>query len=282
MGDPTGPASKAHQSSSSSSASASGGGDASTAKATAPFPRQRSRGQLARRNSITKGSDASRHRRRGGKRRADAMMDARHPTSPSSIGRKFKAERPWLGGLFFTDLVFIAFTYSINLLRTCGLAELADVAFKGLAYVLTRLPYDLYQRWTLSTPPASHTNNRSSTSHHRKKHRRRRTVSKLAAKVDPRPSPTRKMHNINPWHLHHQLSPSQRIRCLIHLISSHPSITSFCCSSDSAAQTSLTWFPEYCLQKRPSGHSSIGGQAEDPIQWCRNLPTCRRGRLPFQ
>jgi acetyl esterase/lipase len=109
------------------------------------------------------------------------MMDARHPTSPSSIGRGSKAEKPWLGGLFFTDLVFIAFTYSINLLRTCGLAELADVAFKGLAYVLTRLPYDLYQRWNLSTPPASHSANRSSTSH-RKTHRRRRTTSKLAAK----------------------------------------------------------------------------------------------------
>jgi acetyl esterase/lipase len=170
MGDPTRPASLGQQPS---------GGETSTVKSAISFPRQRSRGQLARRNSITKGNDASRNRRRGGQRRANAMRDARHPTSPSSIGRGTKPDRPWLGGLFFTDLVFIAFTYSINLLRTLGLAELADIAFKGLMYALTRLPYDFYQRWTLSTPPSTTSATRSSSIEKRKLHRRRRTTSKL-------------------------------------------------------------------------------------------------------
>ncbi|PWN35955.1 alpha/beta-hydrolase, partial [Meira miltonrushii] len=72
--------------------------------------------------------------------------------SVSSRGGKQQArstERPWLGGLYFTDIIFIAFTYSVNLLRTLGLAELADVIFKGLVYAFTRLPFELYRRWSL-------------------------------------------------------------------------------------------------------------------------------------
>lgn len=103
--------------------------ETSSLKPGVSFPRQRSRGQLARRNSITRGSDTVKEKRRIGKRRANA----RHPTSPL-YDSDYREEKPWLGGLFFTDLVFIAFTYSINLLRTCGLAELADIVLKGLVY----------------------------------------------------------------------------------------------------------------------------------------------------
>lgn len=104
------------------------------------FPRQRSRGQLARRNSITRGREDLRDKRRNGKRRA---MDSMQAKSPSSIQSGIKSEKPWLGGLYFTDIVFIAFTYSINLLRTCGLAELADLIFKGLVYACEYPPYQL-------------------------------------------------------------------------------------------------------------------------------------------
>ena len=97
------------------------------------FPRQRSRGQLARRNSITRGSDKVQDGHH--KRRSHGSTGARLPRTSPSAGRASREERPWLGGLYFTDLVFIAFTYSVNLLRTCGLAELADIAFKGLVYV---------------------------------------------------------------------------------------------------------------------------------------------------
>ncbi|EPQ27559.1 uncharacterized protein PFL1_04697 [Pseudozyma flocculosa PF-1] len=73
--------------------------------------------------------------------------------------RKRKAhapQPPLLGGLYFSDLIVVAFFYALNLLRTCGLAELMDVAFKGTAYAVTRLPFEFWQRWSLSRyPPAS-------------------------------------------------------------------------------------------------------------------------------
>lgn len=120
----------------------------------APFPRQRSRGQLARRNSITRGNEGFKDKKRSEKRRQAALKGARHATSPLPFRDGSKEEKPLIGALFFTDIVFIAFTYLFNLLRTCGLAELADVAFKGLIYATTQLPSELYRRWTLSTPPA--------------------------------------------------------------------------------------------------------------------------------
>ncbi|UZJ55049.1 hypothetical protein CBS101457_004369 [Exobasidium rhododendri] len=119
--------------------------------------RQRSRGQMARRNSITRGSEELRDQRQGGKRRTNAKSTSRKSErlSSSSLQSVNREERPWLGGLYFTDLVFIAFTYSLNLLRTLGLAELADLVFKGMVYFVTRLPYDLYCRWTLSSSSRS-------------------------------------------------------------------------------------------------------------------------------
>ncbi|PWY98991.1 hypothetical protein BCV70DRAFT_201209 [Testicularia cyperi] len=85
--------------------------------------------------------------------------------SPQSIGKRangksakkaYKPSKPLLGGLYFSDLVVVAFFYAVNLLRTCGLAELIDVAFKALAYVCTRLPFDFYTRWSLSRYPPDH------------------------------------------------------------------------------------------------------------------------------
>lgn len=124
------------------------------------MPRQRSRGQIARRNSITRGGDGRAERRKNRKKGMDSdqatTTKAKLAAAASSRGGKQKArsaERPWLGGLYFTDIIFIAFTYSVNLLRTLGLAELADVIFKGLIYAFTRLPFELYRRWSLSIPP---------------------------------------------------------------------------------------------------------------------------------
>jgi hypothetical protein len=95
-----------------------------------PFARQRSRGQLARRNSITRGVQDGKEHRKSGKKKANIRFDQRQLNSRNNS----QDERPWLGGLYFTDLIFIAFTYTINLLRTCGIAELADIAFKGFIY----------------------------------------------------------------------------------------------------------------------------------------------------
>ncbi|KAN0064099.1 hypothetical protein ACQY0O_003263 [Thecaphora frezii] len=70
--------------------------------------------------------------------------------------RRFRhpPQAPLLGGLYFSDLIVVAFYYALNLLRTCGLAELMDVAFKGGTYVLTRLAIDFWQRWSLSRYPS--------------------------------------------------------------------------------------------------------------------------------
>lgn len=117
------------------------------------MPRQRSRGQIARHDSITRGIDSRAHQKKSHTRRSSATP--RTSTSPSlpRTSSYTTHQRPWLGGLFFTDIIFIAFTYLVNLLRTCGFAELADVAVKGLVYTLFSLPIEMYRRWTLSTPP---------------------------------------------------------------------------------------------------------------------------------
>ncbi|MCO5599857.1 hypothetical protein L7F22_053964 [Adiantum nelumboides] len=125
------------------------------------MPRQRSRGQIARRNSITRGGDGRAERRKNRKKGMDSdqatSTKAKLATASSRGGKQQQqsrsTERPWLGGLYFTDIIFIAFTYSVNLLRTLGLAELADIIFKGLMYALTKLPFELYRRWSLSIPP---------------------------------------------------------------------------------------------------------------------------------
>uniref|UniRef100_V5GTC7 Alpha/beta hydrolase fold-3 domain-containing protein n=1 Tax=Kalmanozyma brasiliensis (strain GHG001) TaxID=1365824 RepID=V5GTC7_KALBG len=75
----------------------------------------------------------------------------------SQTRKRSQPQKPLLGGLYFSDLIVVAFFYAVNLLRTCGIAELVDVAFKAFAYVCTRLPFDFYQRWSLSRPSsASH------------------------------------------------------------------------------------------------------------------------------
>ncbi|KAJ1595400.1 hypothetical protein NDA14_004171 [Ustilago hordei] len=80
---------------------------------------------------------------------ADAVLSEQH----SRTRKRSRAQQPLLGGLYLSDLIVVAFFYAVNLLRTCGIAELVDVAFKALAYVCTRLPFDFYQRWSLSRPP---------------------------------------------------------------------------------------------------------------------------------
>ncbi|KAI3491123.1 hypothetical protein L1887_44521 [Cichorium endivia] len=76
-------------------------------------------------------------------------------SSSSSSRKRSRPQKPLLGGLYFSDLIVVAFFYAVNLLRTCGIAELVDVAFKAFAYVCTRLPFDFYQRWSLSRPPST-------------------------------------------------------------------------------------------------------------------------------
>ncbi|PWN53356.1 hypothetical protein IE53DRAFT_399215 [Violaceomyces palustris] len=96
----------------------------------------RSKGQLLRRHSTT--SAAS-----GGSRSAFRNRNSRRHANPNE-------PPPLFGGLYLSDLIVVAFFYAINLFRTCGIAELADFAFKGGTYVLTSLPLDFYQRWSLS------------------------------------------------------------------------------------------------------------------------------------
>ncbi|SPO23922.1 uncharacterized protein UTRI_03544_B [Ustilago trichophora] len=74
----------------------------------------------------------------------------------SRTRKRSRAQKPLLGGLYFSDLIVVAFFYAVNLLRTCGIAELVDVAFKAFTYACTRLPFDFYQRWSLSRPASSH------------------------------------------------------------------------------------------------------------------------------
>lgn len=67
--------------------------------------------------------------------------------------KRSRTQTPLLGGLYFSDLIVVGFFYAVNLLRTCGIAELVDVAFKAFTYICTRLPFDFYQRWSLSRAP---------------------------------------------------------------------------------------------------------------------------------
>ena len=53
---------------------------------------------------------------------------------PRPIAYSNKGDRPLLGGMYFSDLVVIFFTYTLNLLRTLGFAELADIIFNGFVY----------------------------------------------------------------------------------------------------------------------------------------------------
>jgi hypothetical protein len=46
-----------------------------------------------------------------------------------------KGDNPLLGGMYFSDIVVIGFTYALNLLRTLGLSELLDVVLRGLTYI---------------------------------------------------------------------------------------------------------------------------------------------------
>ena len=118
----------------------------------------RSKGQLARRNSFAaavSSSSKTRHQHQP----ASPDHPKSHKTRPPRRRRQRQQRQPQplLGGLFFSDLIVVAFFYALNLLRTCGIAELMDVAFKGATYALTRLPLDFYQRWSLSRFPSSST-----------------------------------------------------------------------------------------------------------------------------
>ncbi|PWN29239.1 alpha/beta-hydrolase [Jaminaea rosea] len=92
----------------------------------------RSRAQLNRRQSFT----------------------SRKVSSKSSRFAPTSSEQPLLGGLTFLDIVFIGVAYSVNLLKTLGLAELADIAWHALRYTFTALPFAFYQRWSRSQSPA--------------------------------------------------------------------------------------------------------------------------------
>lgn len=77
--------------------------------------RSRSRGQLQRKHSTTRASSAKHN-----------LSNLKHGSN---------LDNPPLGGLFWTDFVVLGFTYTLNLIRTCGIAELFDVAFKAFVYV---------------------------------------------------------------------------------------------------------------------------------------------------
>lgn len=118
----------------------------SATEKTPPRPaasRVRSRGQLARRESFTGRSDEDDDDTdEDGHtllRKGTNPNSARHlrgaSTSSAGKGRPPPAsESPILGGLTLFDIVFIGVAYAINLLRTLGIAEIADVAFKGCVY----------------------------------------------------------------------------------------------------------------------------------------------------
>ncbi|CEH18466.1 Arylacetamide deacetylase [Ceraceosorus bombacis] len=55
----------------------------------------------------------------------------------------------FIGGLYFTDCIFIALVYGLNLLRTCSIAELGDVVCLGIVYLFFKLPTNLARRRTL-------------------------------------------------------------------------------------------------------------------------------------
>lgn len=67
-----------------------------------------------------------------------------------------------LGGLTVLDILFIGVAYALNLLRTLGIAELFDVAWKAGVYCITSLPFDFYRRWTLSHPTIPRSYNQTS------------------------------------------------------------------------------------------------------------------------
>lgn len=93
-------------------AATSTGSAASPATTRAPLTSVRSRSQLTRRQSYT----------------------SRKNTAGSSPFGSTATEKPILGGLTGLDIFFIAISYGLNLLKTLGIAELLDVALKGLYY----------------------------------------------------------------------------------------------------------------------------------------------------
>ncbi|CDS00954.1 hypothetical protein [Sporisorium scitamineum] len=120
-----------------------------------------------RRPTFAPDSHTSRHDRGRSKLTCSSDAHAPHSASLSTSStdpyrdehsrtrKRSRAQKPLLGGLYFSDLIVVAFFYAVNLLRTCGIAELVDVAFKAFTYVCTRLPFDFYQRWSPSRPPSS-------------------------------------------------------------------------------------------------------------------------------
>ncbi|SJX65120.1 uncharacterized protein SRS1_15941 [Sporisorium reilianum f. sp. reilianum] len=111
-----------------------------------PSHHARGRSKLARSSNVPPASHSA---------SLSASSTDPHRDEHSRTRKRSRAQKPLLGGLYFSDLIVVAFFYAVNLLRTCGIAELVDVAFKAFTYVCTRLPFDFYQRWSLSRPPST-------------------------------------------------------------------------------------------------------------------------------
>ncbi|KAK0547864.1 hypothetical protein OC845_003887 [Tilletia horrida] len=178
-------ASSAHRPASPANSSGSGSGTPTSLLKRSQIPTTRSRGQLARRNStnLTQSQKPTQAQLAGqrissspstatlrsiddvGRRsrdtavadrldrnqRASSLASRSHSRSPSRRHDSSNSEGPLLGGLYFSDLVVVAFFYAFNLIRTVGLAELGDVLLKGLAWGVMSLPQEFWRRWSLST-----------------------------------------------------------------------------------------------------------------------------------
>lgn len=110
------------------------------------YPRQRSRGQLARHQSTTAGrlgldADQPLLQPLHSSALSEPLVAVAGPSGPaarrntSGSRRGRRRDLPSVGGLYYSDLIFIALTYILNLVRTCGLAELFDVAFGAIIYI---------------------------------------------------------------------------------------------------------------------------------------------------
>jgi len=82
--------------------------------------RSRSRGQLQRKHSTTRYASGS---------KGQSLANSGSRSSGGS------GSTPLLGGLYWNDFFLLIPVYVLNLIRTCGLAELFDAAFKGFVYL---------------------------------------------------------------------------------------------------------------------------------------------------
>ncbi|WFD41543.1 hypothetical protein MPSI1_000174 [Malassezia psittaci] len=79
------------------------------------------------------------------------QTDAKHGLLSDAQGPPTRpAKRPLLGGLYFSDLLVVSVSLITNLLRTCALAELLDIIWFGLVYIVFRLTRQMRARYKLS------------------------------------------------------------------------------------------------------------------------------------